>query len=244
MKKYEDLVVDGETEDHKGRQLVAGLRLLRAYGKLADRALKHIESGKDVRAIVPFLERVGGKTYRGHYNISPAAVHSDVAIPPLPDYSKLTFHVEKIKPPKKNSLGLPPTKKEETEAARGYVVRVTGPCVGVYPKGQVVPAVLKTNEDIVASVWLTKSRVSWSFRNSHDVKSGQARVRKGLSEAMSYALVRLCSDGTREVWHSQASRVHSVLRDRCRAKLELDGHAERLRREIEAMLVVNDVHAL
>jgi hypothetical protein len=237
MKKYEDLVVDGETEDGKGRKLVAGLRLLRAYGRVADRALRLLAEGKEVDMVVPFVEACN---YKGHYTVSNAAVHTDCKVPPLPDYSGLSLRLERIKPPKKTALSPTPTKREEL-ASMGFTLHVSGPAVGVRGMGKVVPIAC---DDIVGSAWYTKTRVSWNFRQSSDVKSGKAEVCKALSEAMSNALVKLASEGTREVWHSKAVRVHSVLRDRCRAVLLLDGHAERLRSEVIAALTVSDVHDL
>jgi len=237
MKKYEDLVVDGETEDGKGRRLVAGLRLLRAYGRVADRALRLLAEGKDVDMVVPFVE---GCNYKGSYTVSNAAVHTDCKVPPLPDYSGLSLRLERIKPLKKSPLSPTPTKQEEL-ASRGFTLHVSGPSVGVRGMGKVVPIAC---DEIVGSAWYTKTRVSWNFRQSSDVKSGKAEVCKALSEAVSNALVKLCSEGSREVWHSKAVRVHSVLRDRCRAVLLLDGHAERLRSEVVAAMTVNEVHDL
>lgn len=238
MKKYADLVVDGETEDDKGRKLVAGLRLLRAYGRVADRALRLIAEGKEVNMVVPFVEPFGN-SYKGHYTISNAAVHTDCKVPPLPDYSGLSLRLEKIKPAK-TAFSTTMTKQEEN-ASRGYTLHASGPSVGVRGMGKVVPIAC---DEIVGSVWFTKTRVSWNFRNMSDVKSGKAAVCKALSESVSNALVKLCSEGSREVWHSKAVRVHSVLRDRCRALLVLDGHAERLRSEVIVALTVNEVHSL
>lgn len=239
MKKYEDLVVDGEADDGEGRQLVVGLRLLRAYGKIADRALRHIAKNGEVDMIVPFVERFGND-YKGHYTVSNSAVHTDCKVPPLPDYSGLSLRLEKIKPPKRTALSPSPTKKDEL-AARGYTLHAFGPALGVYPRGRVCTIAC---DEIVGSVWCTKTRVSWNFRSMSDVKSSKASVCKALAETVSRALVKLCSEGSKEVWHSQAVRVHSVLRDRCEARLLLDGHAERLRTEAVAGLTVNEVHAL
>jgi hypothetical protein len=238
VKKYSDLVVDGETEDDKGRKLVAGLRLLRAYGRVADRALRLIAEGKDVDMVVPFVEPFHNS--KGHYSISNAAVHADCKVPPLPDYSGLSLRLEKIKPLKQSAFSRATSKQEET-ASRGYTLHASGPSVGVRGMGKVVPIAC---DEIVGSVWYTKTRVSWNFRGMSDVKSGKAAVCKALSESVSNALVKLLSEGTREVWHSKAVRVHSVLRNRCRAVLVLDGHMERIRTEVIAALTVNEVHAL
>lgn len=239
MKKYADLVVDGETEDDKGRKLVAGLRLLRAYGRVADRALRLLAEGKEVDMVVPFVEPV--HNYKGHYSVSNAAVHTDCRVPPLPDYSSLSLRLEKYKPPKRSAFSPVPTKKEEEAAARGYTLHAFGPSIGVRGMGKVVNIAC---DEIIGSVWYTKTRVSWNFRNMSDVKSGKAAVCKALSESVSNALVKLLSEGSKEVWHSKAVRVHSVLRDRCRAVLLLDGHVERIRSEVIASLTVNEIHAL
>jgi len=238
VKKYDDLVVDGETEDHKGRKLVAGLRLLRAYGRVADRALRLIAKGKEFDMTVPFVEPF--HNHKGHYSMSNVAVHSDCHIPTLPDYSGLSLRLEKIKPLKKSALSSV-SRKEEEIVSRGYTVHASGPSIGVFGAGRVRDIAC---DEIVGSVWYTKTRVSWNFRHMSDVKSGKAAVCKALSDAVSNALVKLCSEGSREVWHSQAVRVHTVLRDRCRARLVLDGHADRLRLEVIAALTVAEVHAL
>lgn len=237
--KYDDLVVDGETEDGKGRKLVAGLRLLRAYGKIAERALKHIASGKDVDMIVPFLEAFGDK-YKNHYTVTIVPVHTECKIPPLPDYSDLRLHLERLKPSPKSPLS-PSPKKGDEERARGYMLHVRGHAIGVHPHGKVCEIAC---DEVVGSAWFTKTRVSWNFRSMSDVKSGKHEVCKAIADVVSGHLVKLCSNGSREVWHSQASHVREVLRNRCRAVLMADGHAERIREEVVRTMTVESVHSL
>lgn len=243
--RYEDIVVDGEVDHYegrrllatrKGRQLVAGLRLLRAYGKLAERVLEAIERGEDVSGVFPLLERTS-REYKNCYSLSKVPVHPDVPVPPLPDYSSLSVTVERVKPKVRGPISVLVSKREEERSKRKYTIRAIGPAIGVFPNGHVREIAC---DDIVGSVWSTKNRLSWSFSAS----GGMEAVRDGIATSMSNALVKLASDGTDEVWHSKAVRVHHVLRGRSKARILLDGHAERIRREVANIVAVDSVHEL
>ena len=222
------LVVDGEEDAEKVRQLIAGLRLLKAYGKVAEYALKRIREGKDVAMYMPLVER-RGRSSKGRYEVSPAAVHTSVQVPPLPDYSDVTCRLENMKDDK----GRPD---------KGYLVyiRTLSAGLSVYPKGRIVRGAL---EGVIGSVRPTKNGFAWSFSGSGSTKRTQAEVRKSIAEVGASVIVKLASDGHGQVWHSQAKHVREVLRARSSAKLLAEGMAEAVRVQAEAEVAVDSVHA-
>ncbi len=245
--KYEDIVVDGEVQCEgkhsltipKGRQLVAGLRLLRHYGRIADQALKILAKGDDFSMVLPYVEPPN-RSYKGYYSVTKVPVHREMDIPKLPDYSKLSLRLEKLKPPKRTAFSAPLKKSEEAMIAAGYQFFVPGPVLGVFGNGRIREIAV---DEPVGSAWYTKTRVSFNFRSVSTSKSGKSDVNKAMAEAVSKVLVQLKSEGRGEVWHSRAVRMHDVLRRRCEAILLLDGHADRLRSEVVAHLTVNEVHS-
>lgn len=218
--KRKDVVVNGKTSSEARFKLVAGLRLLRAYGRLADRALKALESDGRIQMTIPFLERRGH--VKGSYEISKASVHRRVPIPVLPDFSSLNVRLDRA-----------PDKS-------GFLLYVTGPGFGVYPGGRVTEIAV---DAVFGSAWARKTRVSWSFNNDSSVKAGKSAVTKSIARACSHLLVKLVSDGVVGVKHSKAKQVHSELRARAEARILLDGHAGRVFQTVEGLVTVEDVHA-
>ena len=219
-----NLVVDGSEDKEKVRELVAGLRLLKAYGKVAERALRDLQAGKDLSSYLPLVER-RGRSSKGMYDLSVVPVHTPVPVPPLPDYSGFTFRLE--------------SHKDDS----GHVVwaRTLDAGLTVRSHGRVVRGAL---EGIIGSVRPVKNGFSWSFRGRGPSKRTLESINKGIAHHSAHVIVKLDSDGVGELWYSKAKQVHETLRLRAEAKLLLDGHAERLRKEVEASLTVDAVHAL
>lgn len=232
--KLDGIVVDGSEEKERVRELVAGLRLLRAYGKLAERALLDIRSGKDLSAVLSLVER-RGRSSKGQYELSTVPVHSSAPVPVLPDYSGLALRLERMK-------------DDSGTFDKGYLVHLSAEstvAISVFSHGRVRPAAFGHGfgDGTIGSVRPTKSGCAWSFSNERSRRT-QDSVRRAIAQACSRVLVKLSSDGHGDVGQSKAKQVHETLRRRAEAKLFLDGHAERLRREAESLVTVDAVHAL
>jgi hypothetical protein len=232
--KLDGIVVDGSEEKEKVRELVAGLRLLRAYGKLAERALRDIRNGKDLSATLPLVERRGNSS-NGQYELSTVPVHSSVSVPVLPDYSTLGLKIERMK-------------DDNGVLDKGYLVYLVAEAtvaLAVLPHGHVRPVAFGqgVSDGIVGSVRPTKGGCAWSFSSSN-TKRTQTAVREALARSCSRILVKLAASGHGGLGYSKAKQVHETLRLRAEAKLLLDGYAERFRRDVEASVTVDAVHAL
>lgn len=223
MRYTAGLTVDGSEDKEKVRELIAGLRLLRLYGRAASRALRKVQKGEPFDAVLPIVERVG-RSSKGQYRLETTPVHTPVTVPTLPDYSGFTFRLEKH--------------KDDS----GHVVwaRTLDAGLTVRPHGRVIRGAL---EGIIGSVRPTKNGFSWSFRGGPSKRTLES-VNKGIAHHSAHIIVKLDSGGIGELWHSKAKQVHETLRLRAEAKLLLDGYADRLRKEVEASLTVDAVHAL
>lgn len=224
MRYTAGLTVDGSEDKEKVRELVAGLRLLRLYGRAASRALRKIRKGEPFDAVLPLVEK-RGRSSPGQYDLSTTPVHSSVSIPTLPSYAGFTFRLEHH--------------KDDS----GYLVwaRTLDAGLTVMPHGRVVRGAL---EGVIGSVRPTKNGFAWSFKGGGPSKRTLESVRKGIAHHSASVIVKLDSNGVNELWHSKAKQVHDALRARSEARLLIDGHAERLRKEVEASLTVDAVHAL
>lgn len=232
--RLDGIVVDGSEEREKVRELVAGLRLLRAYGRLAERALRDMRDGAGLSAVLPLVER-RGRSSKGQYELSTVPVHKAVAIPPLPDYSGLGIRIERMK-------------DDKGVFDKGYLIYLVCDetvALTVLPHGRVRPVAFGNGvgDGVVGSVRPTKGSCAWSFSNE-GTKRTQTAVRESIARRCSIILVKLSSDQHGAVGHSKAKQVHDELRRRAEAKILLNGHAERFRKEIEALVTVDSVHAL
>lgn len=227
--RYEDIVVDGSEDPRDVRKLLAGLRLLRHYGRVAEMALKVIAGDGPIDMVAPSLTRRSYSS-KGHYSLASSPIHRVSDLPDIPNLSDLSVDLKPLK-----SVGV-------KNAGNGFTIYLRGTGLSVRPGGWTVPVVLDVD---IGFIWETKSRFNWSFRGIPNTKTGKTAVEHAFAYAAATAIVRFSSDAQiyGEVSHSKAAYAVDKLKKRTEEELISGRHAERLRTWTLALMGVLTVHA-